>query len=78
MPATSDDVDALIANHATSGFTGGTPLLDAGIESLSLLRMVAEVVPDDGDQEIDATRLAELRTIDDLRAWLTDLVGGTC
>lgn len=71
------DLDALIASYATAGYTGATPLLDAGIESLSLLRLAVSVMADD-DAEIDATRLVELRTIDDLKDWLAELAGQAC
>ncbi len=71
MPVVSD-LDATIAKYATEGFTDETPLLEAGIESLSLLRLAVDVVAE-GDAEIDATRLVDLRTIGDLKAWLTDL-----
>ncbi|GAB3157547.1 hypothetical protein GCM10027290_58790 [Micromonospora sonneratiae] len=76
MPV-SADLDAAIARYATEGFTDATPLLEAGIESLSLLRLAVEIAADD-DAEIDATRLVDLQTIGDLKAWLTDLAGGAC
>lgn len=76
MPVASD-LDATIARYATGGFTDATPLLEAGIESLSLLRLAVEVVADD-NAEIDATRLIGLRTIGDLKAWLTDLAVKAC
>jgi len=75
--AVTADVDALISSYATVGFTGSTRLLDAGVESLSLLRLAVEAMPD-GDVEIDVIGLTELRTIEDLRAWLADLAGRTC
>jgi len=76
MPVASD-LDATIATYATDGFTDATPLLEAGIDSLSLIRLAVEVVTD-GDAEIDATRLVNLRTIGDLKAWLMDLAAGAC
>lgn len=62
----------MIAEHATGAFDDSTPLPAAGLESLSLLRLVVAVAADD-DAEIDATRLAQLRVIGDLKAWLTEL-----
>lgn len=70
------DLDAVIAKHATTGFDDATQLLDAGLESLSLLRMAAEVAADE-DAEIDASRLVELRTVGDLKTWLAELSSTT-
>jgi hypothetical protein len=69
------NLDLTIARYATTGFTDATSLRDAGIQSLSLLRLAVDLVPD-GDAEIDVTRLVDLRTVGDLKAWLTDLAGG--
>ncbi|AHH99595.1 hypothetical protein GCM10010174_18290 [Kutzneria viridogrisea] len=66
------DLDATIGKYATGAFDDSTPLLEVGLESLSLLRLAVEVAADD-DAEIDATRLAELRVVGDLKAWLGDL-----
>ncbi|WP_309112092.1 acyl carrier protein [Actinosynnema sp. CA-248983] len=68
------DLDAAIAKHATAAYDDSTPLLDAGLESLSLLRLAVEVAGDD-DTEIDATRMVDLRTIGDLKAWLAEMAG---
>jgi acyl carrier protein len=75
------DLDATIARYATFTFDDSTPLLDAGLESLSLLRLAVDVASDD-DAEIDATRLVDLRTVGDLKQWLSHLIpadrlGGT-
>lgn len=67
------DLDPIIARHASVGFDDSTPLLEAGLESLSLLRLAVDVATDD-DAEIDATRLVELRTVGDLKEWLGTLV----
>lgn len=72
--STPIDLDAAIARHATAGFDDSTPLLAAGLESLALLRLAAEIATDD-DAEIDAARLVELRTVGELKHWLADLVG---
>ncbi len=70
------DLDAVIARHATTGFDDSTLLLDAGLESLSLLRLAAEVAVDD-DAEIDASRLVDLRTVGDLKQWLGEVAATT-
>lgn len=72
MSDTMVDLDATIARYATFTFDDSTPLLDAGLESLALLRLAVEVAADD-DAEIDATRLVDLRTVADLKEWLRDL-----
>jgi aryl carrier-like protein len=70
------DLDAVIARYATFTFDDSTPLLDAGLESLALLRLAVETAADD-DAEIDATRLVDLHTVGDLKAWLIELVLAT-
>ena len=72
MSDTMVDLDATIARYATFTFDDSTPLLDAGLESLALLRLAVEVAADD-DAEIDATRLVDLHTVADLKGWLSDL-----
>jgi acyl carrier protein len=72
MRDTMVDLDATIARYATFAFDNSTPLLDAGLESLALLRLAVEVAADD-DAEIDATRLVDLHTVGDLKEWLSDL-----
>jgi phosphopantetheine binding protein len=69
---TTLDLDTVIARYATFVFDDTTLLLDAGIESLSLLRLAVDVAEDD-EAEIDASRLVDLHTIADLKAWLRDL-----
>ncbi|KAA2255371.1 acyl carrier protein [Solihabitans fulvus] len=66
------DLDSAIAKYATASFTDSTPLLEAGLESLSLLRLAIEAATDD-DAEIDATRMAGLCTIGDLKDWLRSM-----
>lgn len=74
MSDTIVDLDAIIARYATFAFDDTTPLLDAGLESLALLRLAVDVAVDD-DAEIDATRLVDLHTVADLKLWLADLAG---
>jgi aryl carrier-like protein len=66
------DLDNAIAQYATTTFDDSTPLQDAGLESLSLLRLAAQLAVDD-ELEIDATRLVELKTIGDLKGWLAEI-----
>jgi acyl carrier protein len=66
------DLDTTIAKYATASFEDSTTLLDAGLESLSLLRLAVEVASDD-DAEIDATRLVEIQNVGQLKAWLRTL-----
>ena len=70
------DLDSTIAKYASVGFDDSTPLLEAGLESLSLLRLAVEVTTDE-DAEIDATGLVDLRTVGDLKRWLANLANGT-
>jgi hypothetical protein len=69
------DLDSTIARYATVSFDDSTPLLEAGLESLSLLRLAVEVAADD-DTEIDATRLVDVQTVGDLKAWLAGIAAG--
>jgi hypothetical protein len=66
------DLDLVIARYTTASFDDLTPLQQAGIESLSLLRLAADVATDE-DAEIDATQLVDLRTVGDLKQWLLAL-----
>ena len=66
------DLDMAIATYASVVVDDSTPLLEAGLESLSLLRLAVEVARDD-DAEIDATGLVDLRTVGDLKTWLGTL-----
>ncbi|MFI5561127.1 phosphopantetheine-binding protein [Amycolatopsis japonica] len=72
MSDTIVDFDAIITRYATFTFDDSTPLLDAGLESLALLRLAVDVAGDD-DAEIDATRLVDLHTVADLKRWLAEL-----
>lgn len=71
------DLDLTIARYATHSFTDATLLLDAGIPSLSLMRLVVDALPN-GDTEIDVTSLVDLRTVGDLKSWLIGQAGGAC
>jgi hypothetical protein len=75
MTDTRLDLDTAIARYATFAFDDSTPLLDAGLESLALLRLAVDVATDE-DAEIDASRLVDLHTVADLKGWLHDLATG--
>lgn len=70
---TTLDLNPMIARYATVAFDDSTPLLEAGLESLSLLRLAVEVATDE-NAEIDASRLVDVHTVGDLKAWLGELV----
>lgn len=72
MSDTTLDLDETIARYATFTFDDSTPLLDAGLESLALLRLAVDVASDE-EAEIDASRLVDLHTVADLKGWLTDI-----
>jgi aryl carrier-like protein len=70
------DLDGVIARYATTEFDDSTPILEAGLESLSLVRLAVEVATDE-EAEIDATRLVDVTTIGDLKTWLRELGSGS-
>ncbi|MFD8280281.1 hypothetical protein ACFV47_13915 [Streptomyces solisilvae] len=65
------DLDSRIAQYATAEFVDSTLIQEAGLESLSLLRLAVEVA--DEDAEIDAAGLVDVRTVGDLKVWLISL-----
>ena len=67
------DLDALISRYAPGSFTDSTPLNEAGLVSLSVFRIAAELAPDFA-AEIDVEGLAGVHTIADLKRWLTKIV----
>ncbi|MGI5519925.1 acyl carrier protein [Micromonospora sp. CA-259024] len=72
MSSTLHDFDARIARYATGSFDDSTPLPQAGIDSLALLRLAVESAAA-SDTEIDASQLVTLRTVGDVKFWLRDL-----
>jgi hypothetical protein len=66
------NLDVVIGRFAVFAFDDSTPLAAAGIESLTMLRLAVEVAADE-DAEIDASGLAGLRTVGDLKRWLGTL-----
>ncbi|MET8243247.1 hypothetical protein ABZV31_01720 [Streptomyces sp. NPDC005202] len=73
MLTTPPDLDSMIAQYATGDFGDSTLIHEAGLESLSLLRLAVEVAAG-ADAEIDAAGLVDVRTVGDLKVWLTSLV----
>lgn len=51
-------------------------LSELRVDSLTLLRVVVDVLGPDSDAEIDAAALGGLRTVADLRDWLAALMAG--
>ncbi|WP_305783556.1 phosphopantetheine-binding protein [Symbioplanes lichenis] len=72
MSFTWEGLDERIARHADGAFDDSTLLNEAGIESLTLLRLAVQVAPSN-DTEIDASQLAAIRTVGELKAWLRQL-----
>jgi aryl carrier-like protein len=68
------DFDEVIARYAMWSFDDDTPLVQAGLDSLSMLRMVADLETDP-DREIGAERLVAIDTVGELKTWLTSLYG---
>ncbi|MCX4390113.1 phosphopantetheine-binding protein [Micromonospora peucetia] len=62
----------MIAQYATEDFGDSTSIQEAGLDSLSLLRLAVDAAS--ADAEIDAAGLVGVRTVADLKVWLTRLV----
>ncbi|MGW4213749.1 hypothetical protein ACWEIJ_37600 [Lentzea sp. NPDC004789] len=69
-------IHALIESHAAGSFTDSTTLVDAGVVSLSIFRMIAELRPDPG-AELDIEGLAHVHTVADLKRWLGAIAGAS-
>ncbi|HZG04687.1 MAG TPA: acyl carrier protein [Streptomyces sp.] len=67
-----DAVDSALAKFIRVPYTPESELSRIGLDSLSIVRIAVEVVPD-ADQEIDASELAGLRTVGEFRTWLCGL-----
>jgi aryl carrier-like protein len=72
---TPPNLDSKIAQYATADFDDSALIQEIGLESLSLLRLAVEIA--DEDVEIDAAGLVDVRTIGDLKVWLTSLLPTT-
>lgn len=68
------DLDRAIARYTAGPFTDSTLLTDAGLVSLSMFRIAAELCPDPS-AEINVEGLAGVRTIRELKQWLGGLLG---
>jgi len=68
------DLDEAISAYATGEFEDTTPLAEAGVASLAVLRIVVDVLPDPS-LELDTESLATVRTVGDLKQWLATLPG---
>lgn len=72
MPSPLIEVEEVIARYTSVPFGDTTPLHNAGLDSLTLLRIAVDLAPGE-DTEIDASGLVKLRTIKDLKGWLLEL-----
>lgn len=68
------DIDRAITAAAPAEVDDATSLLRAGLDSLAVLRLAAEVVDEGG--EVDPAGLAGVRTVGDLKRWLRTLAAG--
>jgi hypothetical protein len=66
--------DGVIARYAVGEFDDTTPLRAVGLESLSVLRIVADLLTDP-EAQVWPERLATVWTVGDLKAWLGELTG---
>jgi len=71
--ATDRDIDSVIRSHIRVPFTETSLLAEVGLDSLSVLRIASDLIPDP-DHEIDPTGLAAVRTVADLQQWLHGLL----
>jgi aryl carrier-like protein len=69
-----DETAEVIGRIARVPFTADSALVEIGLDSLSMLRIVVAFAPD-SDQEIDAAELAALRTVGQFQEWLRELAG---
>ncbi|GGS27830.1 hypothetical protein GCM10010269_78050 [Streptomyces humidus] len=71
---TGGDIVSAVRRYVRVPFDDRSPLAEVGLDSLSLVRIASELIPDP-DQEIDPTGLAAVRTVGDLQQWLRQLLG---
>lgn len=60
--------DAVLGQHARTGYSDDSSLSDIGIDSLAMLRIIVELARDHG-YDVDVGDLAELRTVSAFRQW---------
>jgi len=68
-----EGIVSVMRKHVRVPFGKDSLLAEVGLDSLSVLRIAVDVVPDQ-DHEIDLADLAGVRTIGDLQLWLRGLL----
>jgi|tagenome__1003787_1003787.scaffolds.fasta_scaffold20881531_2 hypothetical protein len=59
-----------LSQHITGPVADDVGLAQLGLDSLTLVRIVAHVLGEDSDREIDLRAFWELRTVAEFRQWL--------
>lgn len=67
------EIDAQLTKFVRAQWRDDSTLVEVGIDSLTAVRIVVALLPDD-DAEIDAARLGGIRTVGQFRQWLRDLL----
>lgn len=67
-------VEAIMSRHLRSGAVDDDSLAKAGLDSLTLVRLVIAASGPDAEGEIDLGEVAALKTVGELRRHLTGLV----
>jgi acyl carrier protein len=62
---------AALSRHVSGPVADDAELTALGLDSLTLVRIVVHFIGEDSDREIDLGTFEELRTVADLRCWLT-------
>ncbi|MET8944518.1 phosphopantetheine-binding protein [Streptomyces sp. NPDC004542] len=70
---TGGDIISVVRRYVRVPFHDHSLLAEVGLDSLSVVRIASELIPDP-DQEIDPTGLAAVRTVGDLQRWLRGLL----
>ena len=74
-PSTPDSrFSAALARFVRGQAGEDTELVQLGLDSLTLIRIIVHTVGEDSEDEIDLGRIEGLRTVGELRAWVA---GGT-
>lgn len=72
--STADDrsrFTTALERHVSGPVAEDGDLIRLGLDSLALIRIVVEVAGDDPDRDLDLGEVLELRTVAELRRWLT-------
>lgn len=67
------DITAAICKTVGRDFTNDSRLVELGIDSLAVVRMILTLIPE-GDNEIDLSDLVDLRTVGQFRHWIEQQV----